>query len=162
MPANGRRDLILRLKVNYELHEVIHYFMLIRTVGGTVPWVRLFLTGLGSIPGHFLLNFMVDSLALGHVSPHQLRIFLSLPFHLSRHINSSPTLYYLSRWQFHFATKHPPSLCPPFWREFRFHQEISISGFMKKLTLGTALTGVCAFGVLGFILVAKATGTWSL
>jgi hypothetical protein len=33
-----------------------------------------------------------------------------IPFKIHMHINSSPTLYNLSRRQFHFATKHPPLL----------------------------------------------------
>jgi hypothetical protein len=76
---------------NCERHEVLHYFILIRTVWGTVSRVRLFLAGLGSIPGHFLWKFMVDTVALGRVSPHELRIFLSLSFHLwSIDINPYP------------------------------------------------------------------------
>ena len=119
----------------------------------------------GFSPRSLLVEFVVDIMALGQVSTHELRIFVSLSFHIwPMHINSSSTLYNPRRWKFHFATKHLSlslslSLSDMSLDSMRRFQ---LPASWIGLTVGTALPGFCAFSALGCIPVAKATGTWSL
>jgi hypothetical protein len=89
-----------------------------------VTYARLLLPCLDSIASHFMLNFMVVTVSLGHVSRQELRIFLSVTFHQLIH---PQRCIILAGGSFVMQLTPPPdvSLIPSGDLNFRLHEQVN-------------------------------------